>query len=240
MSGTAELLAEIFETIAKIEQKVKELQDAINAGLESLSRWLGWVADRVHDGWNWFCDKIGEFWDWLSNIVTHMGDPEMLSATADAWSDSIGGPVSAEVGNADAGSLLVDDTWTGMAAEQYKQRIALQKTALDKVRATFSEGISTALKDMRMAIWVYWGALVAALATLVGGLIGAIGSSATVFGLPAAPFIAAAAVGACLVACWGGGEILKSQAANANTVLRQKLNDNSGFPDDAWPAGAAG
>jgi hypothetical protein len=236
MSGAAELLAEINETVQRIDDKVQELQNSINSGLDKIPWGLGWIADRVREGWDWFVGKMNEFWDWLNNILSHMGDPDAISAAADAWSNDVGGPVSAEVGDAEAGSLLVDDNWTGDAAEQYKQRLTLQKTALDKIKSSFTDGISTALKDLRLAIWTFWAALVAALAALVVGIIGAVTSSATIFGLPAAPFIAAGAVGVCLAALWGGSSILKTQAANANTVLLQKLNDNAGFPDGHWPA----
>lgn len=239
MSTEAALIAEINSTISRIEGKVQELTDSVNSGLSKIPSWAGWIADRVMDGWNWFVDKMNEFWSWLSTIVQNMGSPESLTTTADAWSDQVGAPVSEEVANAEAGSLLVDDSWSGDAADQYTQRLSLQKNALDRVRFTFTDGIGTALKDVATAIHVWWGALVAAMAALVVGIIGAIASSATIFGLPAAPFIAAGAVGVCLAALWGGGEILKSATAGANTLLRQKLSDSSAYPDGRWPAGVA-
>ncbi len=80
--------------------------------------------------------------------------------------------------------------------------------------------------------------LATALAALVIGIIGALASSATIFGLPAAPFIAAGAGLTASAAMITGAEILKSVCASANTTLRQKLNDDSGFHEGHWPPAA--
>ncbi len=143
--------------------------------------------------------------------------------------------MSGQVQNADAGSLTVDDNFDGSAATAYKQAVPLQKTALEKIKTTYTDGISTVLSDVGKAIYVFWGALIVALAAFIAGMIAAISSSATIVGLPAGPFIGAGAVLVALGAFAAGSMNLKSAAAAANTSLRQKINDNSGFRDGHWP-----
>ncbi|MCU7723851.1 hypothetical protein ODJ79_09010 [Actinoplanes sp. KI2] len=94
------------------------------------------------------------------------------------------------------------------------------------------------LNDVATGIIIFWTGLGTALVALVGGIIGALASSATIFGLPAAPFIAA---GAALVASGAiitGCELLKARCASANTTLRQKLADNAAFHHGHWPPAA--
>ncbi|GAA2714061.1 hypothetical protein [Actinoplanes palleronii] len=73
-----------------------------------------------------------------------------------------------------------------------------------------------------------------ALLALVVGLIGAICSSATIVGLPAAPFIASGAALICSASMITGAEILKGVCSSADATLRQKF-DNPGFHEGHWP-----
>jgi hypothetical protein len=233
----AELMSEIYTTVQKVRDLVQTLANSINAALSGLSFLLGWIADKVRDGWNWFMTKLTEFWDWLTNILSNMGDGDALTRTADAWSNNIAAPVSKEVGIADLGTLLVDNNWQGKAADIYKGIVPLQKIALDKIKTNFTDGISLALSQLRTAIMTFKGAMIVALAALAAGIIGAIASSGTVIGLPAAPFIAAGAVAAASAAIYYGVTTLQSASASVNTQLRQKLADNAGYPGGKWPAG---
>jgi hypothetical protein len=231
----SELVDKLLQLVDRINAKTTELQNAVNDKLG----WLpGFLQDKVVDGWNKFCDFMREVWDFCYEVCTNMGSPTKLWATADAWSDTVGAPVSAQVQSADAGLLTVDDNWDGDAANAYRQTLPLQKTALDKVKTTLTDGISGALSDVAKGIIAFWASLAVALAALIGGIIGAIASAATIFGLPAAPFIAAGAALAADAALIGGGMILKSVCSGASTALRQKLDDNAGFHEGHWPPAA--
>jgi hypothetical protein len=142
------------------------------------------------------------------------------------------------VQSADAGLLSVDDNWDGDAADAYRQTVPMQKTALEKVKTTLTDGFATALSDVAKGIIAFWAGLVATLVALAVGIIGALASSASIFGLPAAPFIAAGAGLTASVAIITGSEILQSVCSAANTTLRQKLADNTGFHDGHWPPAA--
>lgn len=235
-AGTeAALLDQISAVIGRIGDKTNDLQNSINDKLGLLP---GFLQDKVVSGWNKFCGFLQRIWDNLGEVISNMGSPSALSTTANAWSDWVGGPVSSQVQSADAGLLTVDDNWDGDAADAYRQTLPLQKTALDKVKSSLTDGIATALSDVAKGIIVFWAGLVAALVTLAVGIIGALASSATIFGLPAAPFIAAGAGLTASIAIITGAEILKSVCSSANTTLRQKLADNSGFHDGHWPPAA--
>jgi prophage DNA circulation protein len=226
------LLAKINEVVSRIESKTTDLQNSINSKM----KWLpGPLQDKVIAGWNKFTGFLQDCWDALAEIFGNMGSPSTLWNTGDSWSNSVGGPVSAQVQSAEAGSLEVDDNWDGSAADRYRQNLPMQKTALEKMKSTFSDGISSALSDVAKGIIAFWGGLIVALGALVTGIITALGSAATIFGLPAAPFIAAAAALVAVGAFLSGGLILKSVCSSANSTLRQKLNDNTGYREGHWP-----
>lgn len=235
-SGTeSALLEQINSVMDRIDAKTTDLQNTINANL----RWLpGYLQDKAVAGWNAFCGFMKRIWDNLSEVISNMGSPTALWSTADAWSDWVGGPVSAQVQSADAGLLSVDDNWDGDAADAYRQTLPLQKSALEKVKSTLTDGIATALSDVAKGILVFWTGLITALAALVIGIFGGLASSATIVGLPAGPFIAAGAGLAASAAIITGSEILKSVCSSANSTLRQKLAENSAFHEGHWPPAA--
>jgi len=144
-SSEAALLDQINSVVGRIESKTTELQNSINGKL----RWLpSGLQDKVVSGWNSFCGFMKRIWDNLNEILSNMGSPSALWSAADGWSDWVGGPVSGQVQSAEAGLLDVDNNWDGDAAEAYRQTLPLQKAALDKVRATLTEGISSALNEV--------------------------------------------------------------------------------------------
>lgn len=230
---------EIFDLLDEIQAKTESLRNTVNDWLGRVPGWASWVGDRIRDAWDWLVARANEFWDGLTLIVGNLGDPGKLSATGSSWNNSVGGPVSSQVQVAEVGNLDVDDRWSGTAADAYRQRISLHKTALDKIKASMTDGLSSALDQVKTGIIIFWAAMVAALATLVSGIIGALASTATVFGIPAGILIAAGAFAIALAAIWGGGTKLKSDCMTARNTLEQKvINENTGFLDGHWPAGA--
>jgi hypothetical protein len=231
----SELINKLLATVDRINGKTTELQGSINGKLKWLPPGL---KDGVIAGWNKFCGFIKKVWDFWYEVFTHMGSPSQLWATADEWSDSVGSPVSAQVQSSDAGLLTVDDNWDGDAADAYRQTLPLQKAALDKVKTGLTDGIATALSDVAKGIIAFWAGLGVALAALIVGIITALGSAASIFGLPAAPFIAAGAAAVAVAAVFSGMLILKSVCSSASTTMRQKLDDNSAFHGGHWPPAA--
>ncbi|MEV0903137.1 hypothetical protein [Actinoplanes sp. NPDC049802] len=235
-STEAVLLERIHSTIDRIDTKTVELQNSIN---DKLAYVPPPAQGKVRQGWDDFCAFMRRIWDNLATILSNMGSLSALSTTAQAWSDRVGVPVSGQVQAADAGLLTVDDNWDGDAADAYRQMLPLQKAALEKVKTTLTDGLATALGQVHLGILVFWSGLATALVSLAVGIFGALASSATIFGVPAAPFIAAGAAVTASIALIAGCETLKACCTSANTTLRQKFDDTSFFRGHWPPAGTA-
>jgi len=232
MSGTA---YDIRELVNRFNRLVQDLQDAVNDVLDWVPWGLGWLADRIVGLWNSLVGKIQEFFDPLIQMLTHLGEPTTVSSSADQWSTTIGSPVSARVGLADIGSLSVDDNWKGSSAEQYKQKVPLQKTALQNVKTQFTDGISGALKDVSSAIQLFFGIMIGAIGAWIVAIIAAIAQTGTIFLIPTGIVTAVVAAGVFGAAFYAACENLKSSCRTAKTLLDQKLAENTGYPDGMWP-----
>jgi hypothetical protein len=230
-STEAVLLERIHSTISRIDGKTVELQNSIDDKMGFIPPPL---RSTIRQGWDDFCAFMQRIWDNLTTILSNMGSLSVLSSTAQAWSDRVGVPVSGQVQAADAGLLTVDDNWDGDAADAYRQMLPLQKAALEKVKTTITDGLAAALGQVHLGILVFWSSLAAALASLLVGIFGALASSATIIGMPAAPFIAAGAAATASLSLIVGCETLKACCTSANTTLRQKFDD-TGFFRGHWP-----
>lgn len=233
-----ELLQEIDQLIAEIEDSLGKLQDGLNRILGMIPGWADWVADRIREGWDTLCTYMAHVWEVLTAPLRAMGAPLALWSAVDRWTSDVGGPVSGEVLTADAGSLRSDDAWSGDAADRYRQTLPQQKAALTAIKSTFADAAGKGLGSVATAIVVFWGLLATGLAALAGGILGAIASTATVLGAPAGPVIAVAAALAFVALAGGGVANLVSQASTANADMARALNDATAFPGRRWPVAA--
>jgi hypothetical protein len=235
-----ELLDEINDLLAEIEQTFQDMQSAVSSALAQVPGWLGWVRDRIVDAWNYVCEKVSEFWAYLEETTgREIGDPGMLSWAAVRWAGDVGGPVSEQVAVADAGNLEADNVWSGDSAEAYRERLLMHKLALTAVQATLTKGISGALDKVQSALEVYYGVIITALVTLIGVLIGAIASLATGPGVVVGLVAAGVGIVAAITAIALGRVYLESDCRSAKTTLENLINDSTAFGGDHWPAGAA-
>lgn len=239
MSPGADLIGEIVKLWERVQEKVEELRDAINRILDKIPGFLDWIVDRLRDGWNSLCEKFSQVFEKVTYYLTLTGSPGALSSTGDSWSVNVGGPVSNEVTTVDAGLLLVDDAWVGDAASQYKQHIPLQKAALQAIKTSYTDAISSALDKVQLALFVWYGSIMVALGALIGSIIAAAIAAGTVAGAPGAPFIAIGGFVVFAAALTTGALILHSQSASANSALLAKLHEDTAFPGGAWPKGTA-
>jgi len=229
------VLDEIYALVEELQVEIDNFVRTVNETLAKIPDWLGWARDRLMEAWGAFVDELSKFWQKFDEEMFHPGYPGELSDAANQWNNDVGGLVSAQVGTIQAGQLAVDDHWQGSAADKYRQHLGPQASAMDKIKSSLTAGITSALDKMQGAITVFWWAFAAGLATLIGGIIGALASAATIFGLPASPFIAIAAIGVCLTAWFTARGHLKKEARSANTTLIDKMNDLSAFPGGSWP-----
>lgn len=223
--------AEMDTLFRSLGGKAPELQHAINTAV----RGLPFPFDILEDAkakWDEFIAAWNEFWDMIDRIRANMGSPTNLWHTGDAWSARIGGPVSAKAQLGRAGSLAVDDNWDGAAADAYRQKLVLQEAPMEKMKSTYSDGISTALSSAATGITTFWGSLMLAVAALILGLVAAIALAPTFLGA------IVAALSALTTAIWAfnaGVLVLSAAMSGANSTLQQKLADNAGYLDGHWP-----
>jgi len=226
-----EVISEVMEVLAELEAKIESLRNKINGVLALVPGWLDWVVDKVREGWNAFCDKMAEFWGWFTDKLEWTGDMAALEAAALSWNTDVGGPASAQSLLVDEGDLLVDDAWSGDAAEQYKQKLPEQKSAMGAIRSEFATVISGALDAMRGGISSFWWGVVGAIAALVVAIAGAITATGTIIGLPAAPVLAVGGVVIALVALGAGVAALNSGASSANNTVNRAAT----YGLSTWP-----
>jgi hypothetical protein len=237
LADEGQIIQKINDLLQKIEKTANEIVDGINGWLSKLP---GFLTGGIRSATEKFVGLMNEMFSALAEIVTNMGSPATLWNRADAWSSQVGGPISGLSGNADPAQSPALQCWTGAAAEAYKETLGPQRKAIDAIKAIFTDPISSALSAVARAIWVFWGALIAGFAALVVALIGALASTATIVGLPAAPFIAAGGALIFIGAFFAAGEVLRSQCSDSNTTLVGKLNDNTAFRGGLWPVATAG
>jgi hypothetical protein len=225
-AAEAALLEKIDGTVASIIDKTNQLSANVNRGLG----WLPpWVESEVREKWDQFVELMGQIWDKLTEICSNLGSPEALRELAKDWSRLVSGPVSGISGNANQDNTEVDRYWEGDAASAYLDTLFPQRIAMEKIQATFGAPLSSALDEMRGAIWIFWIALGTALAALVAGIIGAAAATGTIVGIPAGVVIAVGAALVFLGSLAGGYLQLRSTAESQNNTLTEKLNDNTGF-----------
>ncbi|MEO7234660.1 MAG: hypothetical protein ABIW80_04725 [Lapillicoccus sp.] len=232
MSGTAD---DIRNLVNRFDGLVQDLQNAVNDALDWVPWGLGWLADKIRDLWNGLMDKIQAFYAPLMEILSNLGSPSAVSGKADSWSSQVGSPVSGRVALADVGSLAVDDSWKGSAADQYKQQAPLQKTALQNVKTQLTDGISGALKDVSSAIQLFFGIMITAIGAYIAAILVALGQVGTIFLIPTGILTAVVASGIFGGAFYVAGENLKSSCRAAKTVMDQKVAENTGYPNGSWP-----
>lgn len=199
-------IQEVLDLIADIEAKIEEFRQAINKILAQVPDYLSWIGDRIHDGWDYLMGELDKFWDEVTRIVSYVGDPIGLEAARRSWQENVGALVAPAANSITTGQLEVDDNWEGRGADQYKQKLPDQKTAADAVSGTYVSSFASGLQGISNAIVIFWAAVAAALAVLIGAIIGGIASTATIFGAPATPFII------------GGGVLVAIAAIGTATV----------------------
>ncbi|BCJ41089.1 hypothetical protein GCM10010168_46130 [Actinoplanes ianthinogenes] len=233
----AELIGKVLHLVDQIEEKTQRLHAAVARGLPFLPPPMRMQATGA---WQEFCDEMTNYWNFWRDVFANMGSPSQLKTIAYTWSDRVGSPVSSQVQAVDAGQLTVDDNWDGDAAKAYRDLLPAQKDALTQIKATLTDAIGDSLNSIADAIRVFWGTMIATCVPLVGGLIGAIGASGTIIGIPAA---VVAVLGAVITASIGMNiaiAMLKSSSESASSKLRQKLGEDTAFGGGQWPPTATG
>lgn len=231
----AELLERVDAAVKAVDDEVNRLRSAVNSVGDLLPA-------TVRTEWDQACG----LWEDLRQIIERVrlapGRAESLRAYATMWDRDVGGATSAIAGRADPTYTKVQDYWEGEGVQAYLAVLPAQRRALEEIKETFTDPISTTHEQMARAIDSFWTSLEVACWAVYFALAGA-----TIFAIYGGPVLVSAAVGGFLgVLYWQAGNVttayesLRSEAANQRSLLHQKLNDNGPYPDGGWPRAAVG
>jgi uncharacterized protein YukE len=222
----------IYDLIARLEAKIEAFQDKINSMLNAAPDILSFIIGKVRDAWNWFIGKVQEMWRTLLDALDNPGSPSELDDIAKRWLSDVGGPANKAGMSLEEDTLRMGDDWEGDGAQRYVAKIPHQVAALKSIQQDFAESVKAGIGILKTGIITYFVAIAAGLVTLIGCIVGAIASAATIFGLPAAPFIAGAGVLAFVGAVAGAVLVLSGQADSAETEFLNGAANGR----EKWPA----
>lgn len=225
-----EIINKIESLLDKIQDKIKWIEGKINGLLSHVPFFLKWAVSAIQDLWNKVCDKIEEFWNWFTDKLAYAGDPGLLQQTGQDWNKLLGQPTHKRAADVDSDELLVDDTWTGTAADAYKSHIGDQKSALEAVGQTYATAVSSALNGLKTGVILFWSGVIAGLISLLVGIVLATGATGTIIGIPAALATILGAIVLFLVTAGGGVLALKLSLGDTSS----SLNTLKSYTDP-WP-----
>jgi hypothetical protein len=224
----------------RIEQFMRQVEDLSNKIVDRVNNalpWLGPLADDVQSLLQKFVDLVQKFFSEVGKFFTQWGVPWTLYAHGQTWTNEVGARASALVAQADAGHIVVDDAWDGVAARAYKDTIPQQSKALAGIKAATDE-LDDALMKIAGGILAFWMGLAAVLAPYVVEMVTA---ALIALGVVTAPEAAAGAgistakMIALLTALVAGTITYLTALWTQMKDLEQRFNNNDPFPADHWP-----
>jgi hypothetical protein len=224
--------------LAEVEKYAKDIQAQINKLIDGVNKWLPWLgplAGKTKDALIWCRDLVVKIGEEIYKFITGPGLPWTLFSHGSDWTD-IGSKVGGHANEAATGAVVRGDNWTGDAATAYKASFGLQTEAMKAVK-TATDELHDALRNVAIAIIVFWIALAAAAAVYVFELMAA-AAATTPPATPAAPVIAGIAstkfiaILAGLVTALGAAfGVMMTQTAD----LKQRLGDPTFPGGQEWP-----
>ncbi|GGM37888.1 hypothetical protein ACFFX1_15935 [Dactylosporangium sucinum] len=160
----------------------------------------------------------------LAALLRDPGDPAALWRAAQRWS-AAAALVTRRGERLGADTLRADDRWTGPAADAYLQGLRTQRAAFAEA-AGAATAVASALRELAVALSVFWAALGVAVSALAVRLAAAISACAVPLAIPAA---SAAGVGALAEFLAEAGLLLGRLHDTAGRLLRHP-------PAARWPA----
>lgn len=214
---------------------VHEIRNGIDSVLQQLSPSMpvDGIRGEVDELFRRFDEAIRQ----IGEPLARPGNPDALRAAGAAWANDIGGTASRFAASATLNGMQVDDYWTGVAADAYRNTLLPQNAALTALK-TGGDEIDTALNDLADAIIVFWIAIITAFVLMAVALIGTLWSLGTVVGTPAAVGVAvgfAAALTTLITAEIVALANLANASAKLTAAVERRLSNDTTFPAGAWP-----
>lgn len=231
------IVSDIRERLVEAEAAVDRIAANVDTTLSGLPDIIGGdLRDGVAQLRQMFHDAVGLFLDPLA----YVGDPVALTNAAQAWATDIGGTAGSLAAVSTLNGVTVDDFWTGMAADAYKNTLPAQATALTAIK-TAGDELNSTLTELAGAIGRFWIAIGEAVLTFVIGIGTAVAATETTIGIPIG-------VGLGLAVAGGLGHAAKSavdalidistDTETRATALVNRLANDVAFPRGAWPRSA--
>lgn len=229
-----EIIEKVNALLDKIADRIEQIRQKVNSILSKVPGFLRWAVDKFLDAWNAMLKKLGEFWDWFTDKLASVGDPFGLVDTGSDWHTMLGEPGKQAADSIDdEHELLVDDTWTGLAATAYKDQVPAQESALRSLGQTFASSVASSLKTLSFGIAAFWILVISALVTLVLALVAATAATGSIMGLPAVPVLIVSGIVAFLVQVGGGLATLTFTASSAADGFRNITRYATDWPEFA-------
>ncbi|CAM3476372.1 hypothetical protein OCAE111667_11760 [Occultella aeris] len=199
------LIDEILRLVQEIQNTWQRFVNLVNGALSSVPVFLQWVIDSVNRLWEQVVQMWNDFWEGVSDFLSRFGDPGAVATASASWTSMVSQPAGEVAATVTTGQLSADDdAWSGDAATKYRTRAGEQQATISAIRDEVATKVVAALDGMKLAMFVFYGALIAAILALIGAIIGGLASSATIVGIPAGIVIiigaGAIAIGAIVVA----------------------------------------
>lgn len=232
MSTSEEMVNNVYQSIAKLDAKVKILDKDVRNSIDALPAWAYVDKKLAIWAWNKFVDKMNEAWDKLQLGMDSIVWPSDIREGKSVWTKHVGAPVSKISGQSAKSNTEVDRYWEGGGAGAYIDILPVQQEAMNSIKS-YSDKISTALEELagaetKFLLW-FGGSIIVFIAAIVA----AIATTETVIGAIA---FATGGVAAFLAGFGEGYGDLHSAVSSQSTTLRTDVvSDSKAFPGGKWP-----
>jgi hypothetical protein len=227
-------------TASKITAKAGD----IDSGISNLS-------STVATAGNFFGIDTSELTDWLAETGTEIARfivefsvglwaPVMFYRYAPVWENDVASHLAtaqSEI-DADAGILKLLDSWTGPAADGYRENLGAQGLAAG-ILAERCNNAGKVMRDLANLGMLFYGAVLVALATLYLSIMAAIGEAVTIVGIVFIGPTLGVAIGGAITGIAAAGFALFNGLEAAKGEFSKMAQAAVGMPGGRWPDAVA-
>jgi len=195
------------------------------------------LADKLLDMFDELAAKVTELNTNLVKLVTERGSASAVVAAGDSWNHDVGHRASVQSGLLDLAALKTDNSWSGDAADRYREAAAAQGRALTQVK-TITEALHSTLNEIVSAMTSFWTGVAIALAVYYAAMVGVVAICATGVGAPEGIAAGTAATVAMGTTCLSLYNAYVNTLREKKAKLDQLTTMESGFVNKAWPSTA--
>jgi hypothetical protein len=229
---------EVRELVGRLVERLRALAEQIvSDGIGAVRALPGFLADPVIALAEEFAGIVRRLLDAVDRLTEPAGRPAVVWETGRRWVAEVAGPLSAHISKIDPDHLAAGYEWDGRAAEAYEAAAARQRESLAALQGVGAD-VDAALGRLAIGICGLWAALAAALASAIVQLIGAAVAVGTGVGTPAGFMFATTSVATACAAVAGGAAAMAALVewvSDSIGAVRDRLYDNSAYPDGGWP-----